>query len=269
MVWSSPIGTSSATRPANPRLLPRRLHLRREAAEDRLDLGPGRAGRLAPNVAPVPLATAPPRRGDVLTIAGYGRDSYRAISGYCNEYLSPGGNNPAELVEVDSAAARQGDSGGPIFNARGEVAGVLFGSNDSLFSGQYTLGSYCGRVRRFVAEVGGDFQRLPVNSTMVARQASPAAEAAPPAAIAAREPPPSNAFPPPAAQPPAPIYQQTEPAVQRPAVAAAAAAVAQPAVVATPSPRSDRNEQVKTILAAIGVFALLFHGVRVLAAAVG
>ena len=130
-----------------------------------------------PNVQPTPIATEPARPGDVLTIAGYGADSYRAVSGRCTEYLSPGGNNPPEIVEVN-VAARQGDSGGPIFNARGEVAGVLFGANDSFLEGQYTMGSYCGRVRRFVASVGGDFQRLPASSTMIARQPPPAQPAA-------------------------------------------------------------------------------------------
>jgi hypothetical protein len=220
-----------------------------------------------PNVAPVPLATAPARRGDVLTIAGYGRDSYRAISGYCTEYLSPGDNQPGELVELD-VAARQGDSGGPIFNTRGEVAGVLFGSNDSFFTGQYTLGSYCGRVRQFVAAVGSDFQRLPVNPAMVARQGPPVAQPVPAVAIAAAEPPPPNYYPPPTTSAPPPVYRQTEPATKPPA-AAATPAVAQPAAVATLSPGPDRTEQIKTILAAIGIFALLFHGIRLLGSAVG
>ena len=77
-------------------------------------------------------------------------------------------------MEVN-VAARQGDSGGPIFNARGELAGVLFGSNDSFLTGQYTMGSYCGRVRLFVASVSSDFQRLPDNPAMVARQGQPMA----------------------------------------------------------------------------------------------
>ena len=48
-----------------------------------------------PSVQPVWLSAVPPRPGDVLTIAGYGRDSYRAISGNCTEYLSPGETIPA------------------------------------------------------------------------------------------------------------------------------------------------------------------------------
>ena len=94
-----------------------------------------------PNAQPIMLSTEPPRPGEVLTIAGYGPGTYRAVSGRCTEYLSPGGNFPYEMVELD-AGARNGDSGGPILNTRGELAGVLFGSAFGK-----TTGSYCGRVR--------------------------------------------------------------------------------------------------------------------------
>ncbi len=223
-----------------------------------------------PNVPPVWLSAAPARPGEVLTIAGYGRDSYRAISGYCTEYLSPGGNNPSEIVEVN-VAARQGDSGGPIFNARGELAGVLFGSSDSFLTGQYTMGSYCGRVRLFVAAVGGDFQRLPVNPAMVARQGSPIAHGALPAALATQEPaPPKFCPPPPSAPAPAAVDRQAEPPPAAPAFAAAqpAAATPSPLPITLPLPDS-RAERIEAILAGIGVFALLFHGIRLIGAAVG
>ena len=49
---------------------------------------------------------------------------------------------PVEMVEL-SAAARKGDSGGPILNSRGELAGVLFGAGFGR-----TTGSYCGRGPR-------------------------------------------------------------------------------------------------------------------------
>ncbi|MHB0959652.1 MAG: S1 family peptidase [Pirellulaceae bacterium] len=97
-----------------------------------------------PRVAPVPLAGDAPRPGDPLTIAGYGSGVYRAAPGQCTQYLAPGTDRPFEMVEV-STPARQGDSGGPIFNARGELAGVLFGSD-----GGSTSGSYAGRVRQFL-----------------------------------------------------------------------------------------------------------------------
>ncbi len=114
-----------------------------------------------PKVQPLPVATAAPRPGEPLTIAGYGPDGvYRAVGGRCTEYLSPNGSLPAELVEVD-VQARHGDSGGPIYNGRGEIAGVLFGAGGNFLTGGYTMGSYCGRVRQFLAVSYVDFQRLP------------------------------------------------------------------------------------------------------------
>jgi hypothetical protein len=101
-----------------------------------------------PPATPVPLAAIPPAPGDLLTIAGYGRGPYRAQTGRCTEYLSPGTGYPKEFVEL-AAGARQGDSGGPIFNERGELAGVLFGQN----SGR-TIGSCSTRLRTFLASVG-------------------------------------------------------------------------------------------------------------------
>jgi hypothetical protein len=101
-----------------------------------------------PPATPVPLAATPPAPGDLLTIAGYGRGPYRAQTGRCTEYLSPGTGYPKEFVEL-AAGARQGDSGGPILNERGELAGVLFGQN----SGR-TIGSCSTRLRTFLASVG-------------------------------------------------------------------------------------------------------------------
>ena len=100
-----------------------------------------------PNAAPVPISRRTPRPGDLLTIAGYGAGNFRAVTGRCTQYVAPGMNMPYEMVEL-SAEARQGDSGGPIFNEYGELAGVLFGA-----AGGTTSGSYCGRVRSFLESV--------------------------------------------------------------------------------------------------------------------
>ena len=115
-----------------------------------------------PRAEPVPLATDIPRPGDSLTIAGYGSGSYRATTGRCTQYVAPGKNMPYEMVEL-SGEARQGDSGGPIFNQRGELAGVLFGAG-----GGTTSGSYSRRVRTFLASVAPDLAEP--NSTRLARQ---------------------------------------------------------------------------------------------------
>lgn len=100
-----------------------------------------------PKVAPVALAANAAQLGETLTIAGYGSGDFRSVTARCTQYVSPGHQLPYEMVEV-SAEARQGDSGGPILNQRGEIAGVLFGAG-----GGTTSGSYVGRVRWFIASV--------------------------------------------------------------------------------------------------------------------
>ena len=237
-----------------------------------------------PDVRPIALATDPPRPGEVLTIAGYGRGWYRAAAGRCTKYVSPGRNLPFEMVEL-GATARQGDSGGPILNSRGELAGVLFGAGLG-----YTAGTYCGRVRWFLDEPLALLQRLPGQPTMIARrrQPQPRYESAPygetvrlPAAIAAR--------------PAAPVPNEavdssdrtesrkggdearggwdmakggSEKGQRRPGESASQphlgasprfAPGARPHVSSPWAPVS-RFEQIEMILAAIGAFALLYHG---------
>jgi hypothetical protein len=204
-----------------------------------------------PRVQPIALSSEAPRPGEALTIAGYGSGDYRAVAGRCTQYVSPGGNQPFEMVELD-APARNGDSGGPILNGRGELAGVLFGSAFGR-----TTGSYCGRLRWFLNSVGDDFQRMP-SQQMIAQQSprDPAPLAAIPAtpatatATAGRE---SSSIQPAVAEKPA------DGAAARPLVAVAAP---------PPSPL-PALEQIKTILAVIGVLAVLYHALRMLGSAVG
>ncbi len=115
-----------------------------------------------PAAAPLPMTATPPQPGQKLFIAGYGSGDFRAAAGNCLGYGSPEQGLPQELVEVD-AEARHGDSGGPILNERGEIAGVLFGTNGT------THGSYGGRVIQFLTSVlpGGAFAKatpLPTNT---------------------------------------------------------------------------------------------------------
>jgi hypothetical protein len=101
----------------------------------------------SPKADPVPVTAVAPQPGEWLTIAGYGSGDWRTASGPCTQYLAPGVEFPHEMVEL-ATEARQGDSGGPIFNQRGELAGVLFGSGPG-----YTSGSYGGRVLKFLSAV--------------------------------------------------------------------------------------------------------------------
>jgi hypothetical protein len=104
-------------------------------------------------VEPVKIAAQPPRPGDLLTIHGYGRGKYRVATGHCTTYYSPQPNFPHEMLELD-VEARQGDSGGPIFNQCGELAGVLFGAGQGT-----TMGSFAPRVRYFLSAVAPDLEQ--------------------------------------------------------------------------------------------------------------
>ncbi len=126
-----------------------------------------------PNAQPVRIAARPPQRGEMLTIAGYGSGQYREATGPCTQYVAPGLEFPYEMVEL-AASARQGDSGGPIFNSQGELAGVLFGEGNGR-----TSGSYCGRVRWFLTSI------VPP-ATNPASPVSPGTHSAPEQAIAER-----------------------------------------------------------------------------------
>jgi hypothetical protein len=103
-----------------------------------------------PHIEPVKIAAQPPRPGDPLTIHGYGQGQYRIATGRCTAYYAPHRNFPMEMVELD-VEARQGDSGGPILNQRGEIAGVLFGAGQGT-----TLGSFAPRVSNFLASLAPD-----------------------------------------------------------------------------------------------------------------
>ena len=108
----------------------------------------------------LPVSQTASKPGDPLWIAGFGSGSYRIVEGRCIRYLAPdpkdGSTLPSDIMEV-SVSARKGDSGGPILNQKGELAGVLFGS-DMI---RNTAGSYCERVNRFLMETQGKMAGLP------------------------------------------------------------------------------------------------------------
>ncbi len=96
----------------------------------------------------VRIAAAAPKVGDRVQSCGYGRDGrYWCNQGRVLGYISPQGASSFETLEI-SGRARQGDSGGPIFNQRGELVAVLWGTN-----GRMVSGAYCGRIRRFLERI--------------------------------------------------------------------------------------------------------------------
>ena len=124
-----------------------------------------------PPVRPVEMSSVAPRPGDQLTICGYGQGAYRSATGRCTQYYAPRSNFPQEMVELN-VEARQGDSGGPIFNRQGQLAGVLFGAGQGT-----TLGSFGGRVENFLASLAPNIGGA--DETVVAA-AAPAPPSQPP-----------------------------------------------------------------------------------------
>jgi hypothetical protein len=242
-----------------------------------------------PSVAPISVSNVAPRPGDVLTIAGYGSGSYRAVAGRCTQYVSPGNNQPFEMVEL-SAPARNGDSGGPILNQRDELAGVLFGSAYGR-----TTGSYCGRLRWFLGTVDGDFQRVSSQAMLALHEQqrrSPTPVAAIPAAapvavptgVPAAAPIATPVAMPVAARPAAPIGSQVavrdEPVRSSVPMAPVSTSPTDlrlgqtlPPPVAAMAPRPagplPSTDQIRTILAAIGIIAVLYQVLRLLGWAIG
>jgi len=214
-----------------------------------------------PPVEPVPLAMAAPQSGELLTIAGYGSGNYRAASGRCTQYVAPGRNLPFEMVEL-AASARQGDSGGPILNNQGELAGVLFGAG-----GGRTAGSYCGRVRWFLADVVPAGQEPPQPSGEPDKRAiasAPVQDNLPLATVETRSPQIQQRYAPP-----------------RTPVVASLAATRRPATApAGPSPSGVTTQQIgwhdlagisivdqgRTVLAIVGSLAILLQTLRWLGA---
>ena len=98
----------------------------------------------------VKIGTTAPKVGDRVRSCGYGRNGrYWCNQGRVMGYVMPEGAGVGryETLEI-SGTARQGDSGGPIFNDRNELVAVLWGTNNRIVGG-----TYCGRIRKFLQSI--------------------------------------------------------------------------------------------------------------------
>jgi len=108
-----------------------------------------------PRVATVKLADTPPQPGDTLIGAGWGPDStYRECRGTMIRRVDTTGTTTGEMIEI-RGAIRDGDSGGPIFNERGELVAVCWGSDGRIFAG--TFGE---RLHNFLRRCGGGSRQI-------------------------------------------------------------------------------------------------------------
>jgi len=99
-------------------------------------------------IEPLELREDEPATGETLWIAGYGGSTQPFDYG-------PGSYQPINAVhaDVNGTPARHGDSGGPIIDAEGRVAAVLWGSTGD-HGGHSTACIRLPRVRRFLQKVG-------------------------------------------------------------------------------------------------------------------
>jgi hypothetical protein len=109
-----------------------------------------------PGIKPIALAQTFPQRGDPLVSCGYGSDGHL----WCNRgqalgYVTTLGSHGVETLEL-TGAARFGDSGGPVLDRNHQLVAVLFGTN-----GRVVDGTFCGRVRRFLADLSPRFDSRP------------------------------------------------------------------------------------------------------------
>ncbi len=105
-----------------------------------------------PPFLPIPISLEVPQIGDELWVAGFGQtsdlDGFQLSSGPVIRYCCPDEKAllPGETIQIGTGI-RHGDSGGPILNKYGELAGLLWGSD-----GYMALGTFCLRLQAFLTQ---------------------------------------------------------------------------------------------------------------------
>ncbi len=93
-----------------------------------------------------------PRQGETVWRAGFGPDeTLKELSGTVKGYVKTDRCDAYETLKIDGPA-RQGDSGGPVYNADGEIVGVVWGTD-----GQDAYATYCGRVLKTLCDFSPTF----------------------------------------------------------------------------------------------------------------
>jgi hypothetical protein len=115
---------------------------------------------------------AHPNKDDRLESCGYGPDGKLAVNvgRFLSYRTAIGGSGKADWM-VLSGRARGGDSGGPIFNERGRVVGVLWGTD-----GDEVIGSQAGRLHVVLAAACGPLDAAPQSERVAAMPPGPDAE---------------------------------------------------------------------------------------------
>lgn len=93
-----------------------------------------------------------PRQGETVWRAGFGPDeTLQELAGSVEGYVKTDRYSTYETLKIDGPA-RQGDSGGPVYNASGEIVGVVWGTD-----GSDAYATYCGRVLKTLCDYSSTF----------------------------------------------------------------------------------------------------------------
>ena len=98
------------------------------------------------------ISSSWPRQGETVWRAGFGpNETLRERSGVVKGYVKTDRYATYETLKIDGPA-RQGDSGGPVYNASGEIVGVVWGTD-----GADAYATYCGRVLKTLCDYSPSF----------------------------------------------------------------------------------------------------------------
>jgi len=93
------------------------------------------------------VATEYPRGGEPVRGGGFGeKGQWRWITGACRGFVYADRSKSKAVCFAFAGGAREGDSGGPVLNQRGELVGILWGTDD-----RETFATYCGAIAKFLA----------------------------------------------------------------------------------------------------------------------